>query len=140
MSEEPEEEKIFNDIFKSTFSDYIKNTNPPSRVPKNIVNIQNYAAQLFFEDSVENQAAKGCIEKIIIYPDIKKAGKWVVYAYPKAQPASRDPVAMMLGSASSRPLIGYYNTFEQADAWMEKNKYFGMKTSKYEEGIYASWN
>jgi hypothetical protein len=141
--DEEEFEKELNNMFGGiSFSKMLGTNVPTKKLPKDLAKLQEYANRLAFEDQVEREAKQYGLSHVIISPDTQNAGKFLIWCYIKRNAVAPSGFSSLMSGGESRPVMykGSYSLFEQADAWMEKNKYFGLKNTKFYEGIFASWD
>lgn len=110
---------------------------------EDIKKVHAAAEAMYAEDSIEREAKKGNLQSVIVSPDVESAGdRWVVVALFENKSANRDPMNLILGGISSATIkkVAYFESFIHAVSFLEKNKFFKLKTTKWVEGIYASWD
>lgn len=128
--------------FGSLFGKGIFSEPPPVKKSEEVRRIHEQASLMFQEDTAERTARKSGVDYIILGPDHKSNGGWVLsLTYVAKANASPDPFSLALGGGPTNVTkYIYYKSFEQAEAWLEKNKFFGLQPTKYLDCVYASWD
>jgi hypothetical protein len=133
-----------NDTF-SLFKEILGSTEEPEKVTDDIKRIREAANRLVKEDQAERDARTREVSHILLYADPKVAGEFLAVVYFKQPKETRDSyqsqISMMMGGGQTQPNHVWiaYTSFPHALGWIEKNKYFGLKETKFHEGIMASW-
>lgn len=98
------------------------------------------ASTLFQEDSVERAAKNHKAEYAQLYPNLNSPGEWVVYVKFDQPKQQQDAMAALVGRQERTSREVTCPSFDYALAFLEKNKFFGLKQTKFEEGIFGSWD
>ena len=109
-------------------------------VPDDIKAIQNAASVMYQEDNIERTAQTTPASFIQLYPDFDRPGKWIIHVKFAAKQTQNNPMAVLM-SGNSEAGSKFVNcpSFEYGLAFLEKNKFFNLKETKFEECIFASW-
>lgn len=124
-----------------SFTDMLSREEPV--IPENMKAIFAFAEQLAREDGIEREAKINQVQSITLGPNLDIPGEWLVsVTYSKSPPKNQNDMMMILGGMSNGPprKQAMFTSFEQADAFLEKNNYFGCKNTKWFLGVYASWD
>ena len=102
-----------------------------------------HGTRLWYQDYAERKYREQGFSHVVLFKG-QKTKKWTVQCFliPVKEKASSDPMAGIFGSAPSAPqaVSLEFNDFEEAEAWVSKNKYFHCKETKYYYNAFASWD
>lgn len=100
-------------------------------------NLLLYAEQLAYEDSLERQVNTKKIHYLNISPSKEGAGFFLFVVFEgKVQSFN----GMFVVGPTNDTFTIKYPTFECAEVYLEKHDYFGLKNTKFCDGIFASWD
>lgn len=106
----------------------------PGKLNKNLI---IYAEQLAYEDSLERQVKTKKILYMNISPSKEGSGFFLFIVFEGKIQSSNG---MFMPTTINDTFSIKYPTFECAEVYLEKHDYFGLKNTKFCDGIFASWD
>lgn len=134
MEEKPEN---INEFFAKIFGEVPENSPSKKEVSKALAKT---ASVMFQEDVLEREAKTYKAEYAQLYPNLNKPGEWVVYVKFSKAKQSQDPMSALMGRQENSAREVGCPSFDYALALLEKNNFFGLKQTRFEEGIFGSWD